>query len=79
MKLTVRSGKFRFSMRLPLRIALWAMTRGKTDGDAAAFAKFYEENRKKVRKIFKEARRNRRGLELVRAESAGGDEVVISL
>lgn len=70
MKVKVRAGKVCFSLRLPLRVCLWALSRA--DGEEALLCR---QERKKALRILKEAKRTFGELLLVRAESASGEEV----
>ena len=76
MKIAIRDGKFRLSLRLPLRFVLWAL--GKA-GEDETLSRFLRENRGEMRRIIREARRTHGRLELVHVESADGEEVIITL
>lgn len=78
MKLRVRAGKFRLSLRLPTGLCLRAIAkRGcKEDAELAAFLRAH---RAKIMRIVKEARRTHRRLELLRVVNADGEEVSITL
>lgn len=76
MKIAIRDGKFRLSLRLPLRFVLWAL--GKA-GEDETLSRFLRENCGEMRRIIKEARRIHGRLDIVRVESADGTCVQITL
>ena len=76
MKIAIRDGKFRLSLRLPLRFVLWAL--GKA-GEDEMLSRFLRENRGEMRRIIKKARRIHGRLELVRVEASDGTRVRIAL
>ena len=76
MKIAIRDGKFRLSLRLPLRFVLWVL--GKA-GDGEMLSRFLRENCGEMRRIIKEARRIHGRLELVRVEASDGTRVRIAL
>lgn len=76
MKIAIRDGKFRLSLRLPLRFVLWAL--GKA-GEVETLSRFLRENCGEMRRIIKEARRIHGRLDLVRVEASDGTRVRIAL
>ena len=76
MKIAIRDGKFRLSLRLPLRFVLWAL--GKA-GEDETLSRFLRENCGEIRKILRAARRIHGRLELVRVEASDGTRVRIAL
>lgn len=76
MKIAIRDGKFRLSLRLPLRFVLWAL--GKA-GEDETLSRFLRENCGEMRRIIKEARRIHGRLDLVRVEASDGTRVRIAL
>lgn len=76
MKIAIRDGKFRLSLRLPLRFVLWVL--GKA-GEDETLSRFLRENCGEMRRIIKEARRIHGRLELVRVEASDGTRVRIAL
>ena len=78
MKLSVRSGRRRFALVLPVRFLLRLCIRVlKTRApDLAAF--LYAERRRLCR-MLKEARRTHGSIELVRIESRAGERITISI
>lgn len=76
MKIAIRDGKFRLSLRLPLGVCLWAAAKAcKGEGAAQVLRK----DRAAIRRALRSARRVHGRLEIVRVESADGSVVTITL
>ena len=75
MKISVRDGKFRLSLRLPLGICLRAAAKACKGEGAVQLRK----DRAAVRRILRSARRVHGAPELVRVEGADGSTVIVTL
>lgn len=76
MKISVRDGKFRLSLRLPLGICLRAAAKA-CKGEGAV--QLLRKDRAAVRRILRSARRVHGAPELVRVKGADGSTVIVTL